>query len=101
MTKKPCDLELSKSLQSESEFARGQLLFKLGAYFRAQRLALGLDENYVVETLELGSRQTLLDYEACRVEIPLEDVCGLTNLLNLAPEDVMDLIHGLSALGTV
>jgi hypothetical protein len=31
--------------------------------------------------------------------MPLEDVFALTNLLNIAPEEVMDLVHELYMLG--
>lgn len=70
-------------------------LAKLGDFFRQQRVAAGLTEDAVVRALELESIETLRGYETGEIAIPLEDIFSLTNLLNVSPEEVMDLVHAL------
>lgn len=100
MTKKPCDFDRETTLLETSNTFNLHAHRRLGAYFHAHRLALGVSEMSVVHALDLCSLETLIRYEAGRAVIPLEDVYALTNLLNLAPEDVMDLIYEISATGT-
>ena len=72
----------------------------LGGFFRAHRLKNLISEEDMAAALELPVVETIMAYESGRLAMPLEDVYAMTNLLNLAPEDVMALIHGLYKLGT-
>ncbi len=72
---------------------------RLGDFFRSHRQSEGLTLEQVTTALELESIEVLVGYESGRLAMPLEDVFALTNLLNVAPEDVMDLVHSLYLLG--
>ena len=67
----------------------------IGGFFRARRIVAGLSEIEVTTSLELETPGILVAYETGRTPIPLEDIFALTNLLNIAPEDVLALIHGV------
>ena len=72
---------------------------RLGDFFRSHRVASGMSVEQVATDLELSSVDVLVDYETGQLSMPLEDVFALTNLLNIAPEAVMDLVHTLYMLG--
>lgn len=100
MTKTPRDLDSSSTLPETSDSLAFQKRRQLGAFFRAHRLEARLSEADVARALDLETDETVMAYESGRLSMPVEDVYALTNLLNLAPEDVMDLIHGLYHVGT-
>lgn len=73
-------------------------LRRLGEYFKGYRLKSGLSEEQVSQALELKPG-VYNRYEAGVLSMPLEDVFALTNLFNIVPEEVMDLVHSLYMLG--
>jgi transcriptional regulator with XRE-family HTH domain len=85
-----------KTALSPNEHER---LVRLGDFFKAYRLKSGLSIDEVAQLLDLKPA-VYVGYEEGRQSMPLEDVFALTNLLNIAPEEVMDLVHGLYKLGT-
>lgn len=95
MNKKPAGNNPENPV-SDVEFERRR---SLGAFFRSHRLENKMSEEEVAEALELASTDIVLGYETGRIAMPLEDVFSMTNLLNVPPEDVMDLIHKLYTLG--
>lgn len=72
---------------------------KIGAFFREARVRVGLTPEAVAQELELKSSQVVLDYESGQTSMPVDDIFALTNLLNIPPEDVMDLVHELYLFG--
>lgn len=73
-------------------------LSRLGEFFKSHRLTSGLSVEEVAQLLELET-SVYAGYEDGLHSMPLEDVFALTNLLNIAPEEVMDLVHELYKLG--
>lgn len=93
---------MTKSQKSSAALQEGSArLSKLGDFFREQRLAAGVSEDAVMRALELESLDVLRGYESGEISIPLEDVFALTNLLNVSPEEVMDLVHALLMHGNL
>jgi transcriptional regulator with XRE-family HTH domain len=72
---------------------------KIGSFFRARRLSANLSPETVAQELELESATVLLAYESGRASMPVDDIFALTNLLNIPPEDVMELVHELYLFG--
>jgi transcriptional regulator with XRE-family HTH domain len=72
---------------------------QIGAFFRQRRLGADLSMEMVAKELELESPEVLLAYETGKVSIPVDDIFALTNLLNVPPEDVMELVHELYLFG--
>lgn len=72
---------------------------RLGEFFKAQRLKAGLSEAEIAKSLDLAT-DVYIGYEAGRLLMPLEDVFTLTNAMNVAPEEVMQLVHELYLLGS-
>ena len=70
----------------------------MGAFFRYKRLAAGISEKQVCHYLGLPSEMTLRSYEAGKASIPLNQMYALSNCLNIAPDEIMDLMHNLSRL---
>jgi len=77
-----------------AQAAEAQRLRRVGEFFKSYRLSAGLTEEQVTQTLELKPG-VYNRYEAGLLSMPLEDVFALTNLFNIAPEEVMDLVHSL------
>ena len=72
---------------------------QIAIFFRNHRLEAGLSAEVVARDLGLESAALLLAYENGAEAIPLDEVFGLTNLLNIAPEDVLELIYDVHAQG--
>ncbi|RYZ76108.1 MAG: XRE family transcriptional regulator [Proteobacteria bacterium] len=72
---------------------------QIGAFFRERRELAGLEADYVAKELDLESSTILHAYESGRLSIPVDDVFAMTNILNIPPEDVMELIHELYQFG--
>jgi transcriptional regulator with XRE-family HTH domain len=79
-----------------SKYSQGQSIeagrLQIADFFRTKRLASRLTLEHVSAELGLNGTQTLLDYESGAISIPLDEIFALTNLLNVAPEEVMALI---------
>ncbi len=88
--------QASKSALPPSEQDR---LRRLGSFFKSYRLKAGLSVENVAQALEL-TPSTYISYEDGQHSMPLEDVFALTNLFNIAPEEVMDLVHDVYVQGS-
>lgn len=65
---------------------------KIANFFRAHRLQAHLSLETVAQDLGLEDSSILLAYEAAVDPIPLDIIFALTNVLNIAPEDTMNVI---------
>lgn len=72
---------------------------QIGNFFRMRRLEAGVSAETVAKELELASTDVLMAYETGRVSMPVDDIFALTNLLNIPPEEVMELVHELYLFG--
>jgi hypothetical protein len=71
---------------------------KVGQFFRDRRLAAGQSVKHVASELGLQSHELLNDYETGAQPMPLDTIFALTNILNIPPEDVIELIMDLYIL---
>jgi transcriptional regulator with XRE-family HTH domain len=90
---------MTKAAQTPLPHIEIERRIRLGEFFRSHRVSAGLSAETIAQDLELESVSVLSAYESGRISMPLEDVFALTNLLNVAPETVMDLVHSLYMLG--
>ena len=81
---------LTDNLNLNSDEPRRQ---RIAAFFRKRRGESGLSLEIVARELGYEDSSIVAEYEAGTRDIPLEDIFALTNLLNIAPEDVMSLVH--------
>lgn len=72
---------------------------EIGTFFRERRELAGLSVEAVAKELDLESSTILVAYESGRLSIPVDDVFAMTNILNIPPEDVMELIQELYQFG--
>ena len=70
---------------------------QIGAFFKDRRLESGLSADFVAQELGLPNRELLLAYEDGTEPVPLDEIFVLTNLLNVAPNDVLALIYDIHA----
>lgn len=89
-------LKLAPQLSPETAVARRA---QIGRFFAERRLQAGLTTADVAKELDLESSDIVEAYETGKVGIPVEDIFAMTNLMNIPPEEVMELIHELSAFG--
>jgi hypothetical protein len=68
---------------------------KIARLFQSRRIAAGLDQAKAAAELGLPSTALLEDYESGKKAIPLDEIFALTNILNIPPEEVMDLVQEL------
>ena len=73
---------------------------QIAAFFKSHRLKSGLTADAVARDLALESVELLLAYESGAEAIPLDEIFALTNLLNIAPEDVLALIYDAHGQGS-
>jgi transcriptional regulator with XRE-family HTH domain len=66
---------------------------QIAAFFRERRLASGLTIEQVAKAVGQLEAERLDAYETAIDPIPLDMIFALTNVLNIAPEDVMNLIY--------
>jgi len=85
--------ELKNSISTEELEARKKS--EIAKFFRDRRIAAGLSEAEFVEAVGLEDLATLMAYESGRRSIPLDEVFGMTNVLNIPPEDIVGLIYDL------
>jgi ribosome-binding protein aMBF1 (putative translation factor) len=71
---------------------------KVGQFFRDRRLAAGLSVEHLASELGLPSPEVLTDFETGAQPIPLDTIFAMTNVLNIPPEDVIELIMDLYIL---
>ena len=67
--------------------------WRIAKFFRDHRVSSGLSLEAAALALGLDDSATLLAYESGIDSIPLDMIFALTNLLNIPPEDTMNLIH--------
>ena len=96
----PLDVREKKILDpnkpSSSNTAAGQpKCTKVASFFRARRVAAGLSQAQVALELGLTSASLLDDYELGKKSIPLDEIFALTNILNIPPEEVIDLVQDM------
>ncbi len=72
---------------------------QIASFFKDHRLQSGLSVDFVAQELGLPGAGLLQAYEAGTEAIPLDEIFVLTNLLNIAPEDVLALIYDIHAQG--
>lgn len=68
---------------------------EIARFFRKHRLRAGLSIEETARAAEIPDATTLLEYEHAVQPIPLEDIFSLTNVLNIAPDAVLTLVHEL------
>ncbi len=98
MSKAPKALSASPALAASPEVEIERRV-QIGTFFRNAREQAGLTPEAVAKELELDSTAILLAYESGRSSMPVDDIFALTNVLNIPPEDVMDLVHELYLFG--
>ena len=81
------------AIAKNPEVLRGKRHQRIAAFFRERRLASGLSLEQVATSIEHVEVSELEGYEAGISPIPLDLIFALTNVLNIAPEDVMNLIY--------
>jgi transcriptional regulator with XRE-family HTH domain len=65
----------------------------VGHFFSQKRREAGLSESEVVAYLEDVTVETLKRYESGELKIPLNHIYALSNCLNVAPREVMEIIE--------
>jgi transcriptional regulator with XRE-family HTH domain len=87
--------KIKQSPTTDSEELHHPKSAKIGKFFHERRLAAGLSLETVAIELSLEVSADLQAYENGQKAIPLDEIFALTNILNIPPDDVIDLIHGL------
>jgi hypothetical protein len=88
-------LASKRSPSTDSMGACQQRGSKIATFFQAHRIAAGLDQAKVALELGLPSVSVLEDFESGKKAIPLDEIFALTNILNIPPEEVRDLVQEL------
>jgi ribosome-binding protein aMBF1 (putative translation factor) len=91
------EAQLRKAFQMPNSDALSERQ-KIGQFFRDHRLAAGLSEEQLASELGLQSPEVLTDFETGAQPIPLDTIFAMTNVLNIPPEDVIELIMDLYIL---
>jgi hypothetical protein len=88
-------MNAKRDTSSENDFATGsqEPRWRIAKFFRDHRLSSGLSLEDAALALGLEESSTLLGYESGIDSIPLDMIFALTNLLNIPPEDTLNLIH--------
>lgn len=66
---------------------------KIADYLKQKRLDAKLSLEQVVEFAELENIETLVNYELGFVSIPLNELYALSNVLNIVPSELLNLIN--------
>ena len=85
------NIEQQYSESSRSLQLRRRLM--ISEFFRTKREESGRSREEIAEDIGLESVAALAAYEDGTEPIPLDDIFALTNVLNIAPEDVLSLMH--------
>jgi transcriptional regulator with XRE-family HTH domain len=88
-------LDSNDASPSDASGTRQSRVSKIAAFFHDHRIAAGLDQAKVALELGLPSVSVLEDYESGKKAIPLYEIFALTNILNIPPEEVLDLVQEL------
>ncbi len=77
----------------DSGISNGERRRQIATFFRERRQASGLSLEQVAMAIGHVEATQLQGYESAIDPIPLDMIFALTNVLNIPPEDVMNLIY--------
>lgn len=86
-------MDAKTAVQSSPASLASERRWKIAAFFREHRLLSGMSVEQAATAIDLEDASVLVAYEAAVDPIPLDMIFALTNLLNIPPEDTMNLVH--------
>lgn len=85
--------EFANEMTTRQKTLEQQRKVRMGAFFQTHRINAGIGIEVVANALEFDDLDMVRQIESGEKAIPIDDVFVLTNVLNIPPDDVAQLIH--------